>query len=214
MLKISLTILALVCISMPLFSQHHSELGFPQIKNYSPKEYGAQSQNWAIIQDKRGMMYFGNVGVLQYDGYDWRLIPLPNNGTVRSFGITEDGVLYVGGVGDLGYLVSDSNGAVHYKSLLEYVPAEYRDFADVWNLYVHGDYVYYSSNLYVFRWSINNKSIKVWKSSTNFHVSFMVNGDFYIREWQTGLLKLENDSLKFVPGSQIFADERIYVMLP
>ena len=34
--------------------------GAPFIRNYPPDEYGAHNQNWAIVQDKRGVMYFGN----------------------------------------------------------------------------------------------------------------------------------------------------------
>ncbi len=34
--------------------------GIPFIQNYGPKEYGALSQNWAIVQDQRGIMYFGS----------------------------------------------------------------------------------------------------------------------------------------------------------
>ncbi|RMD93577.1 MAG: hypothetical protein D6813_03900, partial [Calditrichaeota bacterium] len=63
----------------------HLETGLPYTQNFSPKEYGAHSQNFAIVQDVRGMMYFGNVyGVLEYDGVSWRLIPMPNQSVVRS----------------------------------------------------------------------------------------------------------------------------------
>ena len=36
------------------------ELGIPFISNSKAYEYGAGSQNWAILQDKRGVMYFSN----------------------------------------------------------------------------------------------------------------------------------------------------------
>jgi len=32
----------------------------PFIRNYNPKEYGAAFNYWAIAQDQRGVMYFGN----------------------------------------------------------------------------------------------------------------------------------------------------------
>ncbi|MGH7602060.1 MAG: hypothetical protein ACREOI_37325, partial [bacterium] len=42
-----------------------NETGLPFIRNYGPKEYGAHAQNWTILQDERGVMYFGNgIGVL------------------------------------------------------------------------------------------------------------------------------------------------------
>ena len=57
-----------------------NELGKPFLINYSTKVYQANEQNWATIQDKRGVMYFGNTdGVLEYDGNEWALIPVANN---------------------------------------------------------------------------------------------------------------------------------------
>ena len=42
--------------------------GFP-IRNYAQKEYNAFMQNWFCVQDKRGVLYFGNSSnVLEYDG--------------------------------------------------------------------------------------------------------------------------------------------------
>ena len=47
-------------------SAHTGELGQPFIRNYSPKEFGAAPSNWAIVQDKRGVIYFGNAeGLLE-----------------------------------------------------------------------------------------------------------------------------------------------------
>ncbi|MBU2223048.1 MAG: hypothetical protein KKB00_03340, partial [Gammaproteobacteria bacterium] len=50
-----------------------SENGLPLLKNYKPKEYNAGTQNWAIVQDQRGILYVGNnVGVLEFDGVHWQ----------------------------------------------------------------------------------------------------------------------------------------------
>ena len=35
------------------------ENGTPLITNYSPDLFNAEPQIWAVIQDKRGLMYFG-----------------------------------------------------------------------------------------------------------------------------------------------------------
>jgi hypothetical protein len=64
-----------------------TELGLPFIRNYSPKEYGAQSQNWVIVQDSRGVMYFGNyLCVLEYDGVSFVALQLPNKAVVHCSG--------------------------------------------------------------------------------------------------------------------------------
>jgi signal transduction histidine kinase len=200
-------------VSITLFPRQNKELGFPQLKNYTPKEFGALSQNWAITQDKRGIMYFGNVGVLEYDGVNWRLISLPNMSTVRSLGCSEAGRIYVGGVGDFGYLQPDSKGEFKFFSLVKYLPEESKNFADVWSLFIKGSEIFFTTDAFIFRWSEKTKKMKTWKAENKFHVCELVNGIIYIREWGKGLLTLDGDSLKLIPGSEQFADERIYAML-
>ena len=75
-----------ISCSQILFSQNTSrELGIPYMRNYTPKDYDAFAQNWAIVQDKRGVMYFGNGnGVLEYDGVSWRLIRLAQESVAAS----------------------------------------------------------------------------------------------------------------------------------
>ncbi|MEA1896847.1 MAG: hypothetical protein U9N53_04210, partial [Bacteroidota bacterium] len=58
--------------------------GLPFIKNFEPGEIGSD-QNWAVVQDQRGVIYDGiNGGVLVYDGVEWNKIPIPNQSDVRS----------------------------------------------------------------------------------------------------------------------------------
>ena len=76
--KILLSIVLFASFISAQKTQSHNEDGFPLITNYLPKEYSANVQNWAVIQDNRGVLYFGNVsGVLEYDGVNWRLIMFP-----------------------------------------------------------------------------------------------------------------------------------------
>ena len=79
----------------------------PTISDFSPNVtktsnggHGASEQNWAIVQDSRGVMYFGNHdAILEYDGVSWRKIYVKNRTTVRSFAIDGNG-------SDAGYLKS------------------------------------------------------------------------------------------------------------
>ena len=97
--------------TLPVLAQESSEAGLPFLHNYSPEEYGASNQNWAIVQDQRGVMYFGNnMGVLEYDGVSWRRIQTKDQSTIRSLAIDEAGVIYVGGASELGYLAPDALG--------------------------------------------------------------------------------------------------------
>ncbi|NUO80959.1 histidine kinase, partial [candidate division KSB1 bacterium] len=186
---------ALLLLSLPLHASAqsisgawpalHPETGRPNIRNYSPKEYGAMPQNWAIIQDQRGVMYFGNWnGVLEYDGVTWRLIPTPNKSGVRSFAMDEHGRLYVGAVGDLGYLAPDSLGQLQFVSLLDHVAQEGRGFNEVWYTYATSQGVYFGTDRMLLRW--DGSRMRSWKASTLFSRLFMVRDRIFLRQWDVG----------------------------
>jgi len=105
------TVLFLLQTSYILFGQSNKEEGRPFITNYSPNLHDANPQNWDIQQDDRGVMYFGNSdGILEYDGYNWRLIKTPKNNVVRSLAKDKNGTIWVGGSGEIGFLSPDSTG--------------------------------------------------------------------------------------------------------
>ncbi len=213
--KLAFQILGAILFLMNLlFANSSNEAGLPFITNYSPKEYGSHPQNWSIVQDKRGVMYFANgTGVLEYDGVSWRLIASPNNAYVQSLTIDPaSGTIYVGGQGNLGYLGPDSLGQMRYFSLLDAIDPDDRVFVNIWNTYVAKEGVYFQGFNRIFRWSGNK--MKVWKSDDRFLSSFWVGNTFYVHQGNTGLLKMEDDSLRLVPGGERFAEERIDAILP
>ncbi|MEO7651277.1 MAG: hypothetical protein ABIZ80_12490, partial [Bryobacteraceae bacterium] len=53
------------------------------------------------------------------------------------------GTVYVGGQGEFGYLRPDARGTLEYASLLEKVPKEDRQFADVWNTVAAPEGIYF-----------------------------------------------------------------------
>ncbi len=191
----------------------HPEIGRPYIRNYSPKEYGAMPQNWAIMQDQRGVMYFGNWnGVLEYDGVSWRLISTPNKSGVRSFAMDASGRIYVGAVGDLGYLAPDSLGRMQFISLLDHVTPAGRGFNEVWYAHANAQGVYFGTDKMLLRWSQGR--MQSWRANTLFSRLFMVRERIYLRQWGVGLLQMTGDSLRLVAQGARFSEERIYIMLP
>ena len=193
------------------FSQ--TEQGLPYIRNYSAAEYGAGTDNWAVTQDKRGVMYFGNFsGVLEYDGARWRTIPVSNQSLVRSLAVDSAGVVFVGAVGDFGYLAPQKNGELTYHSLLGKVPEEARDFGDVWKTWATPDGIYFQS--YDFLFLFRNQQIKIIRPVNSFHFSFYVSKKLFITDRGRGLMQIINDSLIPSPQGNFFADKRIYALLP
>src|SRR5580658_3125757 len=66
-----------------LFAQDPSEKGLPFVTNFHPNDYHSFPQNFSVIEDDRGLMYFGNQGyLLEYDGVKWKKIVVAANGNV------------------------------------------------------------------------------------------------------------------------------------
>jgi signal transduction histidine kinase len=197
-----------------------SELGaaYPS-RHYAPDEYGHYPQNWAIAQDRRGVVYVGNGdGVLQYDGERWRLIPavegdtVGGRPTVRSLATDASGTVYVGTEEDFGVLRPDSLGRLRYRSLRRHLPAGMQDVGDVWSTQAVGDTVYFQTRSHVFRW--NGERMKAWSSDESFHTAFAVRGRFFVRDLERGLLEAEGDSLRLAPGGGRFRDTQVHAMMP
>ncbi len=187
-------------------------IGIPDIENYSRKDYNASTQNWAIVQDKRGVLFFGNNdGLLEFDGVNWRSIQMPNNSVVRSLAIDDHCKIYVGAFNEFGYLQTTKNGKIDYVSLVEMVPGELRNFGDIWKIHPVENGIIFQSFTEIFLFQ-NNK-IKVIAQKRDFHFSFYVNDEFYITEWNRGLLKLEDEKLIPIKGGERFKND-IWTMLP
>ena len=205
------------------FAQTTDELGSPFIQNYTPKEYNASTQNWAIVKDNRGIMYFGNSnGVLEYDGTNWKLIKISNNSTVRSLSIDSTGTIYVGAVGEFGYLMPDSIGNMKYNSLITQLDTIDKKFKDVWHIRTYRNKIYFSTYNALYQYNpkykdetiSNNTPFKIWKPEKSFESLFFVNNILLIKQSEIGLLQIINDSLHFIKGSELFANTSIYLMLP
>lgn len=198
---------------IPFLSLSQLNCGLPYIHNYSAAEYGAGTDNWAVVQDKRGVMYFANFsGVLEYDGSQWRTIQVSNQSLVRSLAVDSNGIIFVGAVGEFGYLSPGKRGELVYHSLIDKLPPEYGGFADVWKIYASPSGVFFQTYDYLFLYTDNG--IKVLTPSNSFHFSFYVNDRFYITDRGKGLMMFRDDSLVLTPGGEFFADKRIYAMLP
>ncbi len=193
--------------SQPIF-----EKGYSPIINYTPEHYNSLSQNHAIIQDNRGVMYFGNNGgILEFDGVNWRKIKVKNN-LVRSLAINKHGRIYFGARNEFGYLMPDSVGEQKYHSLIKYVDDKDKDFGDVWKTHVTPEGVYFQTSDIIFRW--DNDSLKTWRSEQKYHLSFNVNGKFFVREEGIGLKIMKEDTLILLNHGEKFAGINVYGIVP
>ena len=187
--------------------------GVPIIQNYKVDDYDAHDQNWAITQDNRGYMYFGNThGVLEYNGKSWRKIETINNAMVRSLAVDNSNTIYVGSVDEFGYLAPNEIGLLEYKSL--YKKLNFKEkMGDVWKTYTKGDTAYFCTynNIFIFSKFEFIKKIDLIKRSTMF--TYLVDNNLYVGNLEKGILKVTGDTINEVKGGDFYKDKNISSIL-
>ena len=151
-------ILLLTLINIRLNYCYTQERGNYFLRNFDPKETGVVAQTWTGIEDNNGILYFASgTRISTYDGKNWGSVKLTNDAPPLSFCKNEQGIIYVGAVGEIGYLEPTNDGKMSYKSLKKYIPKKHKDFQNVWTCVSHNGYVYFSTDQGIFSW--NGKEI-------------------------------------------------------
>ncbi len=187
----------------------------PVLESHSHDEFNAFGQVWTIVQDHRGLMYFGVSGgdVLEYDGVTWRKIDTAME-IVRSLAIDDSGKIWLGGNGGFGYLEPDTSGTLHYVSLFDKVPENDRNFTDVWQTLVTPQGVFFRTFEMLFRW--DGQTMHVWRpaSGTRFQALSSVRGHVYTAQNGIGLQEIVGDDLRNVSGGEAYRDSNKLFLNP
>jgi serine phosphatase RsbU (regulator of sigma subunit)/ligand-binding sensor domain-containing protein len=166
----------------------------PFIKNYTTDDYHAHDQNWAIDQDRRGVLYVGNSsGLLEFDGVTWRLMELPNKSAVRSVKLGQDGIMYVGGQNFIGYVDTDQTGKTYVASLMDQVPKEVADFKDVWEILSIAQGIICRTRIALF--IIRQKKLTTIRPQKQFSFLTLINNQPHVRQVGLGTFRVVNDQL-------------------
>ncbi len=191
--------------------------GYKYIKNYSREVYTAPPQNWAILRDLHGVVNVANQGgLLRYDGVAWKAVNIPNVIT-RGLAMDNDGIVYLGGSKELGFLKKGPRGGISYVSLVGHLDKGAANFSYIVRAHATGEGVYFRAKKFLFRWRPAAGKMNTWRPLTrdgSFKGSFTCRGVFYVRHQGLGLMRMVKDSLQPVPGGEIFASLGIFVMVP
>jgi signal transduction histidine kinase/ligand-binding sensor domain-containing protein len=194
--------------------------GVPFVTYYSPKDYGAAPQVFSFAQDDRGVLYIGHgTGLLEFDGTTFRTIRTPGSVIVRTMAKDRLGRIWVGTVGDFGVLTPNAEGAMEYFSLLTALPKELRDFEDIQSIFVADQTIYIGLRDLLVRlvlkkgndfsdagamkkpeaWEVRN-----WRPKQRFGPFQFVRGEIYVREPDTGLMRLRNEKFELASADEAF----------
>ncbi|TLX70587.1 hypothetical protein E9993_22005 [Labilibacter sediminis] len=193
------------------FSQNFN-IGIPSIVNYTRNDYNEAAQNWSITQDSSGVMYFANDwGVLEFDGISWNKYGLKRGVIARSVLAGKNGVIWVGGANEFGYLFPKQNGKLSYRSLSDSLDDNLENFGGVWSIIETTNGVYFQSKKSIF---LYNDSVKQIYKSDDLNRACQVKDEIFVNEEQQGLLKLNKDSIKLVKGGEQFKNKNVVAILP
>jgi len=182
----------------------------PKVANFKPEDYGHHNQNWGFSQSEQGLIYVANGdGILEFDGLQWNLIPTPLSATTLCLSEAVSGKIYVGAIGDLGYINCSSDGASTFTSLLHLLPDTLQDHLDnVWNVYAIEDKVFFrtAKELFVY----NGKTMDCLLAQNDFHRSFKVNNELWIQDTDEGIFRYTANGLEFIEGLDSIIEKPIY----
>jgi len=222
-----LLILIILIINNIAFSQL-SSVGSPTVKNYTPENYLAAPENYAIVQDKLGIMYFGNYGyILEYDGVEWRKIEVKQYMPVISMDIDSLGRIYVSSGNEFGYLASDKFGRLTYHSLSVLLEKAETQVDGVGKVHVAKDGVFYqtATNIYKYPFVTEANRTKLtefkknqnWTTDTRYLNSFLVQVQaeekFFVVDDRKGIFSLENGQFELFKYSDSFIEGKNIVSM-
>ncbi len=219
-MKILLLLYVLAVALSSVVNGQINKYGLSELQNYTIKEYEGEEQNWSVVQDKRGVYYIGKTseGIMEFDGTNWTKIPVPNTSMIRALAVGNDGMVYVGAIGEVGRLKPDKNGTLYYESLLPY----FRDtvvrnnfITDVWKVYNYKNQILFSTRQQLAFFdgdSVSAIEMGGSRSTGNF-MTFVADDDIYIGSFTKGLHKLVGDTIEVVPNSEILREKNIFAIV-
>jgi ligand-binding sensor domain-containing protein/DNA-binding CsgD family transcriptional regulator len=212
----SLNLIALIIIFQSAhLSAQIKNAGISYVRNFTKAAYQYHPKNLTVIQDKHGIMYFANGdGLLEFDGGNWSLLPMPNKSAVISlYKDSKTGRLYVGAQGEFGYVEYDSIGKLRYQSLSKKLPASAGGFGDIWKMSViDGNIIAVAGNMIMI---LNqNKSWTILEPKGTFHPAFEIRKKIYVYDEPYGLLELSDNKLKSCKNCEALGNKRVSMMTP
>ncbi|SDT00628.1 Y_Y_Y domain-containing protein [Mucilaginibacter mallensis] len=168
----------------PAFAQ--TTIGLPAIRNYKSNDYNAATQIYDAKQDKAGILYFANDdGLLTFDGNYWKVYPMPNHTSIKSIAIDASGKIYAGGQDEVGYFYPNQYGVLKFHSIKKLLPLQAKQFADIWDIIIDGDHVFFRTIEAIFQYK--NNHITVFDAPDGWKYLTKVNQSVFAFDKETGL---------------------------
>ncbi len=175
------------------------------VHNFMPSDYKAGIQNIDFAQNRDMTLFVANnLGVLSYNGKAWERHAFQTGKKQRSLAFDEKANrLYFGSQGAFGYF----NGDWNMVSLVDKIPQSFRDFDEVWDVFLLNSKVYFCTfqGIYVY----DGQSISVLVHKQGFNRTFQANGKLFAQSRQGELFEIKDQELLALPYLHNSSNETI-----
>ncbi|MCF2494633.1 sensor histidine kinase [Dyadobacter chenhuakuii] len=167
------------------------DVGRPLSGYYSSAEYRAHDQNFAIAQDRAGMMYFANfAGVLEFDGVEWKTIQTTNITRVSALATDAKGRVLVGANGEFGYLGKDAFGVQRFVDLSVKLK---ENFGQIIQIIPTKAGAWFVTDQINFFW--NGTTVKPFKHNLKIQAAFSFKEEMLVYAKNKGMIRINGDQI-------------------
>lgn len=188
----------------------------PPVVNYNPNAYEAGNQNWMISQGEDKNIYIANsIGLLEYNGAEWNLYPVPNNTIVRSVK-TKGNKIFTGAYMEVGFWQKNVNGTLDYTSLKDKFPQKMSDGEQFWHIENSGEIMIFQSfeRLYLYNLSTEKVTNLDTKGSSPIMNLFKVGDNIYYQQEGEGVFLIKNGKPELlIPAEMVHDFEIVHIYL-
>ncbi|MEQ5792742.1 hypothetical protein J4E06_16875 [Muricauda sp. NFXS6] len=181
----------------------------PPIQNYTPSDYRAENQNWAISQAEDKVVYVANnKGLLRFNGADWTLFPSPNESIMRSVNVVGDKI-YTGCYMEFGYWSEDGFGRLEYTSLSSSMEVSLLEDEEFWGILNLEDWIVFQSLKRIYVYNNKTESINIIDAEDTLFRMFKVSNEIYFQENGKGIFKIDNGKAKNVYKDDVVLTDEV-----
>ncbi len=168
----------------------------PPVSIFDTQIYKGGNQNWMVDQHSDGSIFIANnVGLLVYNGAQWKCYPSANGSILRSVKVVGERV-YTGCFMDFGYWEKDEKGDFQYTSLVAELNVKVLAEEQFWNIVYHNELLYIQSLKQLYVYDAKNAQLKKITPNKGVKKLFHLGNALYIHTLGDGIYKIQGAEIQ------------------
>ncbi len=188
-----------------------SEVGSPYIQIFQFDDNNLTSRSYSITQNGTGVILVGNFnGITEYDGSTWRQQHFPGSPFLDT---TREGIVFVGGYNEFGYLSPNNLNQNEFVSLMDKVPENLLPFGQISSLKAIGNKIYFATDNNIVLW--DGKNFEALHNITNLPSKlYAVDSTMFLCIPELGIQVYRNDKKTEYLKGDFFKTKMVEDILP